>query len=50
MNIIILPYTKIPTGKLELISFLQGAGIIIVAVALPITLIARKHFRRSPSL
>jgi hypothetical protein len=45
MNLLVLPLTKIPKGTFRVGTALIGTGILIVAIGLPLAIIAKKYYR-----
>jgi hypothetical protein len=46
MDLIILPFTKVPKGAFRIDKALLAAAILIVAIGLPLSIVARRFFRR----
>jgi hypothetical protein len=44
MNLLVLPLTKIPKGTFRLDRALIGTGILIVAIGLPLSIVAKKFY------
>jgi hypothetical protein len=45
MNLLVIPLSKIPSRPLELKGMLQSAGILIIAIGLPLSFIAAGYFK-----
>jgi uncharacterized membrane protein YagU involved in acid resistance len=45
MNLLVLPLSKIPSRPLELKGMLQSAGILIIAIGVPLSYIAASYFK-----
>lgn len=50
MNVVVLPLTKIPQGPFHFQSALKGAAILVVAIGLPVSILAHRYCRSLHSL